>query len=127
MMRRGGAKVALSLMAAAGPRLFSTATTIRASNLLKPSVASAYGMSGSSWIWIRAPAIGGVRFASTVTLGEKTQTQETETEANPKKAEKESTGGNKGDKGIASYWGVEPNKITKEDGSEWKWNCFRVC
>ncbi|CAN6884327.1 unnamed protein product, partial [Brassica oleracea] len=119
MMSRGGAKAASSLVKAARPRLFSTATTstIRSmshetSHLLRPAVADL--------------AMGGVRFASTVTLGEKTTT----TDANPKKAEKESStggeaGGNKGGKGIASYWGVEPSKITKEDGTEWKWNCFR--
>lgn len=28
---------------------------------------------------------------------------------------------------IVSYWGVAPSKITKEDGSPWRWNCFRVC
>lgn len=30
-------------------------------------------------------------------------------------------------KAIVSYWGVTPPKITKEDGTAWKWNCFRVC
>lgn len=30
-------------------------------------------------------------------------------------------------KGIVSYWGVPPSTITKEDGSPWRWNCFRVC
>ena len=28
--------------------------------------------------------------------------------------------------GILSYWGVPPRKITKEDGIEWRWSCFRV-
>lgn len=28
-------------------------------------------------------------------------------------------------KEIVSYWGVNPPKITKEDGSVWPWNCFR--
>jgi hypothetical protein len=36
-------------------------------------------------------------------------------------------GGNKDEKGIMSYWGIQPSKITKQDGTEWKWNCFRVC
>ncbi|CAA0383312.1 Ubiquinol oxidase 1a [Arabidopsis thaliana] len=128
MITRGGAKAAKSLLMAAGPRLFSTVRTVSshealsASHILKPGVTSA-------WIWTRAPTIGGMRFASTITLGEKTPMKEED--ANQKKTENESTGGdaaggnNKGDKGIASYWGVEPNKITKEDGSEWKWNCFR--
>ncbi|PNX70068.1 ubiquinol oxidase 1 mitochondrial-like, partial [Trifolium pratense] len=34
-------------------------------------------------------------------------------------------GGNKDEKGIMSYWGIQPSKITKQDGTEWTWNCFR--
>lgn len=30
------------------------------------------------------------------------------------------------EKGITSYWGVGPTKVTKQDGTEWKWTCFRV-
>ncbi|KAG8382054.1 hypothetical protein BUALT_Bualt05G0036600 [Buddleja alternifolia] len=26
---------------------------------------------------------------------------------------------------VSSYWGVAPPKISKEDGSPWRWNCFR--
>ena len=29
-------------------------------------------------------------------------------------------------KNIVSYWGIIPTKVTKEDGSAWRWNCFRV-
>jgi ubiquinol oxidase len=29
-------------------------------------------------------------------------------------------------KGIVSYWGIEPRKLVKEDGAEWRWFCFRV-
>ncbi|CAK9179422.1 unnamed protein product [Ilex paraguariensis] len=29
------------------------------------------------------------------------------------------------EKAIVSYWGVAPPKISKEDGSPWRWNCFR--
>lgn len=28
-------------------------------------------------------------------------------------------------KGIVSYWGIEPRKLVKEDGTEWTWFCFR--
>lgn len=28
--------------------------------------------------------------------------------------------------GIVSYWGIEPRKLVKEDGTEWTWFCFRV-
>ncbi|KAJ0228839.1 hypothetical protein HA466_0321550 [Hirschfeldia incana] len=26
---------------------------------------------------------------------------------------------------ISTYWGIPPTKITKPDGSAWKWNCFQ--
>ncbi|XP_078441766.1 ubiquinol oxidase 2, mitochondrial-like [Wolffia australiana] len=28
-------------------------------------------------------------------------------------------------KAVASYWGVPPSKFTKEDGTSWRWACFR--
>ncbi|KAK3141610.1 hypothetical protein QOZ80_4BG0336080 [Eleusine coracana subsp. coracana] len=28
-------------------------------------------------------------------------------------------------RGIVSYWGIEPRKLVKEDGTEWRWFCFR--
>lgn len=34
-----------------------------------------------------------------------------------------STGSEK--KEVVSYWGVEPSKVSKNDGSDWRWNCFR--
>ncbi|KAJ0989883.1 hypothetical protein J5N97_008239 [Dioscorea zingiberensis] len=36
-----------------------------------------------------------------------------------------SDGSRKDDKGFASYWGVSTPKITKPDGTEWKWACFK--
>lgn len=27
---------------------------------------------------------------------------------------------------VASYWGITPPKVTREDGAEWKWTSFRV-
>ena len=27
---------------------------------------------------------------------------------------------------VSSYWGIYRPKITREDGSEWPWNCFMV-
>ena len=27
---------------------------------------------------------------------------------------------------VSSYWGISRPKITKEDGTEWPWNCFMV-
>ncbi|TQD72051.1 hypothetical protein C1H46_042409 [Malus baccata] len=34
-------------------------------------------------------------------------------------------GGKDDEKTITSYWGVGPTKVTKQDGTEWKWTCFR--
>ena len=30
------------------------------------------------------------------------------------------------EKETASYWGVSPTLVVKDDGTEWKWSCFRV-
>ncbi|KAJ6854267.1 ubiquinol oxidase 2, mitochondrial-like [Iris pallida] len=44
--------------------------------------------------------------------------------------EKEREGGGGGDAGepkamITSYWGIGRSKLVKEDGTEWRWSCFR--
>lgn len=43
-----------------------------------------------------------------------------------KSSDVSSSGKFKTEKEILSYWGIEPNKIAKEDGTEWKWTSFRV-
>lgn len=70
---------------------------------------------------LRAFYGGGVRSESTLAFEEKEKIENVE-----KKVDLSSGGGKKEQKGIVSYWGVEPSKITKQDGTEWKWNCFRV-
>ena len=38
-------------------------------------------------------------------------------------------GGKKGSESnvvVSNYWGIQRPKITREDGSEWPWNCFMV-
>lgn len=27
---------------------------------------------------------------------------------------------------VSNYWGITRPKITREDGTEWPWNCFKV-
>lgn len=71
--------------------------------------------------WINSSPVTGARNVSTVTLGEKEQQDPKEESLGSGGA---AAGGQKG-KEVASYWGVQPSKITKEDGTEWKWNCFR--
>lgn len=74
--------------------------------------------------WVRAPASassmygGGLRSFSTA-MAEK------EVEPSPPSSQ-HSAGGKKDEKGVMSYWGIQTSKVTKQDGTEWKWNCFRV-
>ena len=102
MMSRGGIRFGSSMFAVLGPRYFSTATVLTFSN---------EGISD----WMRAPTVG-VRCRSTLALGDKEQ------------EEKQALGGgpSKDEKGIVSYWSLQPTKVTKEDGAEWKWTCFKV-
>ncbi|KAL4324921.1 hypothetical protein GQ457_17G027100 [Hibiscus cannabinus] len=79
-----------------GPRYLSTATTWR--TLSKDC--------------IKAPAAG-VRCKSTVALG------------GDKQQEEKQAVGAKDAKGIISYWGLEPTRVSKEDFAPWKWTCFR--
>ncbi|KAJ6812216.1 ubiquinol oxidase 2, mitochondrial-like [Iris pallida] len=58
-----------------------------------------------------------VRFRSTATEGEKRKREE---EVDPVTAGGENTGST-----VASYWGIGPSKLVKEDGNEWKWSCFK--
>nr|AUB29349.1 mitochondrial alternative oxidase 1b [Olea europaea] len=37
----------------------------------------------------------------------------------------ENVDGQNGKAVVSSYWGVPPSRATKEDGSPWRWNCFR--
>lgn len=52
----------------------------------------------------------GVRWRSSLTLGEKEQ-------VNNKNGEDKQV--------VASYWGIKGEEVKKEDGTPWKWNCFR--
>ncbi|XP_052211457.1 ubiquinol oxidase 2, mitochondrial-like [Diospyros lotus] len=65
---------------------------------------------GMQWVMMRISMVEG-RNLSTLALG----------------AAKEVAGkrGGGDEKPIVSYWGVAPPELTNEDGSPWKWNCFR--
>ncbi|KAI3703620.1 hypothetical protein L1987_73812 [Smallanthus sonchifolius] len=82
----------------------------------------------ATW-WVKSSPVFGVRNASTstMTLGEKEQKDgkdQKEEVVGGGGATAATSGGQKG-KEVASYWGVPPSRLTKEDGSEWKWHCFR--
>jgi ubiquinol oxidase len=110
MMSRGGSSRVASTV------LLAAAKGLRGGEVAAPNKLG---------IWMRAPAIygGGVRNGSTLTLSEKEKHEEKRIHSSSHSA----SGGNKEEKGIVSYWGIQPSKITKQDGTEWKWNCFRVC
>ena len=66
------------------------------------------------WILRFQPA----RHASAQPIGahDGNETKEAEAEAEAKPPQK----------AVSSYWGVPPSRFTKEDGSTWRWACFRV-
>lgn len=70
----------------------------------------------------RAPAVGSpavrVRFVSTIPFPTASGGESSGKKAVTGPAKEE-------EKAVASYWGVEAPKIVKEDGTEWKWSCFR--
>lgn len=111
------------------PRFFSTTTTTTttsASAFLRSKETAALKLlngvghvSGEPGVvagFIRLP----VRHMSTAALNVEKEVKE------EKKDETGSAGGSGGadEKTIVSYWGVQPKKITKEDGTEWRWSCF---
>ncbi|KAL8195719.1 hypothetical protein R6Q57_025472 [Mikania cordata] len=99
------------------PRLFSTAA---GKGSMIGAMRTGSGLIGSdkavaTW-WIKSYPVIGVRNASTMALGEKGQHKEETADG--------AAGGEKG-KEVVSYWGVQQSKLKKEDGSEWRWNCFK--
>ncbi|XP_028755990.1 ubiquinol oxidase 2, mitochondrial [Neltuma alba] len=114
---------------AAGSRFFSTTgSTARAvaSEAVLSNAAKGFGDQVGANVanrgyWLRVPVINGgrVRYSSTLSVEEKEKQDLSGTASSGS-----SVGGNKDEKGV-SYWGIESSKITKPDGTEWKWNCFR--
>ncbi|KAM5573737.1 ubiquinol oxidase 2, mitochondrial-like [Rosa sericea] len=118
----------------ASARLFSTAARAATTNApvakqlssiiipLKDAAASTWWNNGSMIYPVQR-----VRSGSTLALGRQEKQREEADHSNYEVSVAGHGGGNKDDeeKEITSYWGVGPNKITKEDGTEWKWNCFR--
>ncbi|MBA0622026.1 hypothetical protein Godav_007599 [Gossypium davidsonii] len=105
MMSRGYTRLASSMFTMVSPRFFSTAAT--------------RGVLSNDMV--KTPAVGlGVRCRSSMAAiggGDKEQEK--------KQAVGGGGGSAKDDKEIVSYWGLDPTKVSKEDGSPWKWTCFR--
>nr|XP_010906709.2 ubiquinol oxidase 2, mitochondrial-like [Elaeis guineensis] len=100
------------------PHLFSTAT-IPGAAVIGPAhslMAGSAGMRTAPATWVAS-----VRFVGTVPLT---------AVGGGKAAEKggaaaDGTACEKKEKAVVSYWGMAPAKLCKEDGTEWKWSCFR--
>lgn len=75
--------------------------------------------------WVRIPMLEPRKFSNLASSAGKDEDKAAEP---PSAAAGKMSGGGGGDeKAIVSYWGVAPPQFTKEDGSPWRWNCFRVC
>ncbi|XP_043696181.1 ubiquinol oxidase 2, mitochondrial-like [Telopea speciosissima] len=119
MMR--GSRMAGQLLKQVGPRFFSTATLNEPATEILTGTSSFFHTTTTvmpartSVAWVRFPAVG-VRHGSTLALHKEGEEKEMKTR---------SAGGEPEEKAITSYWGIAPSKITKEDGTKWKWSCFR--
>ncbi|XP_043696182.1 ubiquinol oxidase 2, mitochondrial-like [Telopea speciosissima] len=116
-----GSRMAGQLVKQFGPRLFSTPTIGEPATEILTGTSTFFRTTTTvvpvrtSVVWIRFPAVG-VRHGSTLALNKEGEEKEVKTS---------SAGGESEEKAITSYWGIAPSKITKEDGTDWKWTCFR--
>ncbi|KAL8540571.1 hypothetical protein ACS0TY_001993 [Phlomoides rotata] len=83
-----------------------------------PTAASGVQVQGVSMV-----LIGWRRMMSTAPVPEP-PTQSSTVEKDTKVNELPTKKVEKGDVVVSSYWGVSRPKITREDGTEWPWNCF---
>lgn len=129
MMTRAATRAARSAVTSmVGPRYFSTTTLLRTNETAAFKLLDRVN-GGSSHV--RGVAAGFIRFPvrhmSTAALNDTTEEKvAAKEEKKPETGSAGDSGGADG-KGLASYWGVQPKKIIKEDGTEWKWSCFMVC
>ncbi|KAB1216235.1 Ubiquinol oxidase 1a, mitochondrial [Morella rubra] len=119
VMRQGGTRLAGSMMAALGPRLFSHSATTGAAVGGKSSLAgflSGNPTNEAGMYWIM-----GVRNCSTGAQQQLQNSATATTSGASAAVSKDETEKNE----ISSYWGVPTSKLTNKDGTEWKWSCFR--
>ncbi|EHA8589318.1 ubiquinol oxidase 2, mitochondrial-like [Cocos nucifera] len=96
------------------PRLFSTAA-ISGAAVMRSAHSLMVGSAGMRTV--PATWVASVRFVGTVPLT---------TVGGGEVAKKGcATAGGKKEKAVVSYWGMAPAKLFKEDGTEWKWSCFK--
>ncbi|XP_042430669.1 ubiquinol oxidase 1a, mitochondrial-like [Zingiber officinale] len=116
-MTMGSRMAGSALFRHLGPRLFSAASASRSSAALEPSFSLLQSSSLSpSPVLLR---LFPVRMASTSASPALGGEAHKEDEAKSAAAVHPSEG-----KHVSSYWGIERYKITKEDGTPWRWSCF---
>ncbi|CAL5440979.1 unnamed protein product [Camellia sinensis] len=117
MMSRRATRVVRSVVVGhAAPRLFFSTAARELATTASAGFFHVNQGKGAERMWVRFSVMG-VRNCSTVALDEKKK----------KQVEMGSASGvSGGDKAIVSYWGVLPAKVTKEDGTEWRWTCFKM-
>jgi hypothetical protein len=101
------------LLRHAGPRLFAATATSPAA--ARPLLAPVDGFPAAM-----------VRLMSTPSAAVSEAKKEA-ANGNGEKKEAAKGNGEKKEVVINSYWGIDQsNKLVREDGTEWKWTCFRV-
>lgn len=112
-------RIAVSVLRQLGHHVFSTAAISRsaAAGGTVHSLLAGTGMRTAPATWVAS-----VRFVGTVPA----------TEVGGEAAQKggavaDGSAGGKKEKAVVSYWGMAPApKVVKEDGTEWRWSCFKV-
>jgi ubiquinol oxidase len=103
------------LLRHAGPRFFATTATSPAVAAARPLLAPGDGF----------PAIM-VRLMSTSSAEVSEAKEAAKGDSEKKKEAAKGDGEKKKEVVINSYWGIDQsNKLVREDGTEWKWTCFR--
>lgn len=114
MSRHAATKLSSLFLQQLGPRLLlTTPTYTEISKIISRPAATNIGT------WAKTPMLHVRNMTTLPTTPEE--------EKNQAQANSTSSINGQGEKAIVSYWGVNPPKLTKEDGSAWKWNCFRIC
>lgn len=95
---------------AGASRLFSATATSPAAAAARPFLAGGESVPGA---WVRLMS---------TSAGSQAKQEAAKAAAPPKDKE----GGEKKEVVVNSYWGIEQaKKLVREDGTEWKWSCFR--
>ncbi|XAR69203.1 Ubiquinol oxidase [Bertholletia excelsa] len=121
MMSRSATRVIRLVVAGGGPRFFSTGAVSKgvltgSTGLFRLTPAQVPERVVAT-TWVRFPAVG-LRNSSTLAMDTKERKEEKELQSS-------GSAGGPDNKEITSYWGITPSKVTKEDGTEWRWSCFR--